>query len=145
MQNRLVLSILAAALIAAPAGAEQERPSLPEIPVTAMKTVAPETYEAAAELAAGGGTPVEIALEIAGPFEGRSQHIIQENEGGEAATASSVTVLRDGLLDDAVRAQRWEVALERAEAGGWTVRTVKKARLCWRGAHTEEFGTELCP
>jgi hypothetical protein len=43
--------------------------------------LAPETYSAASALAARGGAPVDIALEVVGPFEGKTQHIIQDNAG----------------------------------------------------------------
>ena len=45
------------------------------------------TREASAA-AAGGATPLDIALKIVGPFEGSTQHIIQANEGSEAPVRS---------------------------------------------------------
>jgi hypothetical protein len=54
-------------------------------------------------------------------------------------------VVRDGLLDDSVRGLRWEVALERTQAGGWRIAEVKRAVRCRRGADTERFLAGPCP
>lgn len=137
--------VLAAALVAATALAADRRGSLAEVKVTGMQTVAGAQYAEASALASRGGTPLEIALAIVGPFEGATQHIIQVNQGSEAPTASRLTVMRDGLLDDSVRGERWEITLERTAAGGWKIGEVKRAWRCRRGAQTERFAAERCP
>jgi hypothetical protein len=121
------------------------RPTLAEVPVMAMQTVAPGAYQAAAALAARGGAPVEIALRIAGRFEGVTQQIIQVNEGVEGPTASRVIVLRDGLLDDSVRGVRWDIAFQRTKAGSWKIAEVQRAWRCRRGGEVDRFIAGPCP
>jgi len=84
-------------------------------------------------------------MKIVGVFEGSTQHIIQVNEGGEAPSASRLTVLRDGLLDDSVRGVRWEISLEKTSAGVWRIMQVKRAWRCWRGGQNDRFATASCP
>ena len=119
--------------------------SLAQVPVAGAVTVARAEYGEASAVAARGGTPVEIALAVARPFEGSMQNIIQVNQGAEAPSASRVTVLRDGLLDDSVRGDRWDVALERAQSGAWTIKEVKRAWRCRRGAGPDQFAAVRCP
>jgi hypothetical protein len=56
-----------------------------------------------------------------------------------------VTVIRDGLLDDAIRGERWDIALDRTPSGAWTISEVKKAWRCRRGQQPDEFDTMSCP
>ena len=137
--------ILSAALVAAGAGAADRPASLADLKVAGTQRVDPARYAEAAALAARGGTPVDIALAVAGPFEGSSQHIIQVNQGVESPSASRVTVLRDGLLDDSVRSERWEIALQRTAAGAWSIKEVERAWRCRRGAQTDRFAATRCP
>lgn len=119
--------------------------SLVGIPVADMTTVAPAEYKAATALAAGGGSPLEVALTITGPFEGVAKRIRQVNEGAETPTSTRITVVRDGLLDDAVRGERWDILLDGAATGAWSIRDVRRAWRCRRGGHRESFATALCP
>jgi hypothetical protein len=137
--------VLSAALVAAGAGAADRPASLADLKVVGMQRVEPARYAEAAALAARGATPVDIALAVAGAFEGSSQHIIQVNQGVESPSASRVTVLRDGLLDDSVRSERWEVALQRTAAGAWSIKEVERAWRCRRGAQTDRFAATRCP
>jgi hypothetical protein len=119
--------------------------SLARLAVAGTKTLAPEVYRDASAAAARGALPLEIALAIAGRFEGSVQHVIQVNEGSEAPSASRVTVLRDGLLDDSIRSERWEIALARTVAGTWRITEVKQAWRCRRGARPDRFDAVRCP
>jgi len=113
--------------------------------VESTKPVAVTEYRTAAALAARGSSPIDIALAVAGPFEGATQHVIQANEGSEAPTASRVTVLRDGLLDDSVRGERWDITLQRTAAGVWSIEDVKRAWRCRRGGQPNSFAATRCP
>jgi len=146
MSNRKwhALFVPAALLASATAVADPAR-SLSDVPVVAAKVVAPADYAAATALAARGGIPVAIALEIAGPFEGTEQQIVQVNEGGEALTASRITILRDGLHDDSLRGERWDITLARNSEDVWKIVEVKKAWRCRRGENTERFVATRCP
>ncbi len=137
--------LLCAALAASAVCAADKGGSPIDLKVTGTQRVAPAQYADASAVAARGGTPVDIALAVTGPFEGATQHIIQANQGAEAPSASRVTVLRDGLLDDSVRGDRWEIALERTAAGAWSIKEVKRAWRCRRGAQTDRFGAARCP
>lgn len=125
--------------------ADARGPSLDRLPVASMVDVPATQYASASTLAERGGTPVEIALAVTGRFEGSAQHVIQVNQGVEAPTASRVTVIRDGLLDDSVRGDRWDVRLERTQAGHWTIKEVKRAWRCRRGGAPDRFAATRCP
>ena len=140
-----LVPVAAAALLASLALAADPGPSLLKVPVASTRVVAPSEYAAATTLAAHGGAPIDIALAVVGTFEGATQHILQVNEGSEAPRASRVTVLRDGLLDDALRGERWDIALARSAAGVWRIEKVERTWRCRRGEHTDRFATTPCP
>lgn len=144
MISRASLSALCAVFVTGPMAAADQPASIIDAPVADMAVIAPADYQEAAALAAAGRPPVDIALSIVGEFDGTTQQILQVNTGSEAPSASSVTVVRDGLLDDSVRAQRWEIALERSAEGTWSIREVTKAWLCRRSSQ-QQFATTACP
>jgi len=125
--------------------AEAADPPLADLPVVEMKLIDPEEYRAASELAARGSASLDIVLKIVGEFEGSTQHIIQVNEGSEAPSASRITVLRDGLLDDSVRGVRWDIALDKTRTSVWSIKEVKRSWRCWRGKQLDRFATACCP
>ena len=145
MSRRLRQAIFASIAIASGVPVAQASGSLAELPVESTKPVAVTEYRTAAALAARGSSPIDIALAVAGPFEGATQHVIQANEGSEAPTASRVTVLRDGLLDDSVRGERWDITLQRTAAGVWSIKEVKRAWRCRRGGQPNSFAANRCP
>jgi hypothetical protein len=126
------------------AGADQPASAL-DAPVASARLIAPANYQGAAASAAAGASALDIALQIAGKFEGAAQQVTQLNEGSEAPSTTRLTVVRDGLLDDSIRAQRWDIVLERAAGGAWTIREVKEAWLCWRGESRDRFAADPCP
>jgi hypothetical protein len=146
MASRMKSIVLWAAMIASAAcAAADRRGSLADLKVAGAQRLAPTQYADASAVAARGGTSLDIALAVAGRFEGATQHIIQVNEGVEAPTASGITVLRDGLLDDSVRSERWEIAVDRAAGGAWSIREVHKTWRCRRGGQTDAFAATRCP
>jgi len=138
------LMTLSLALMASAVSAS-ELTSLIDLPVAGTALVPASQYRDALSRAARTGSPVDIALGVAGAFEGALQLIVQTNEGAESPSASRVTVIRDGLLDDAVRTERWDIALVRTATGTWEIRQVSKAWLCWRGAPAAGFAAQPCP
>jgi len=138
------LMTLSLALMASAVSAS-ELASLIDLPVAGTALVPASQYRDALSRAARTGSPVEIAIGVAGPFEGARQLIVQTNEGAESPSASRVTVIRDGLLDDAVRTERWDISLVRTASGTWEIRQVSKAWLCWRGAPAAGFAAQPCP
>jgi uncharacterized protein len=133
------------AMLASTAEAVDPPTPLSDLPVVDMRLVDPAEYRAASDLGARGSAPLDIALEIAGEFEGSAQHIIQVNEGSELPSASHITVLRDGLLDDSVRGVRWDIALEKTTTRVWRIKEVKRSWRCWRGEQIDRFATDSCP
>ena len=144
LMQSAALSLTVAATVAVGIAFADPLPSLPEIPVADMQVVAPKEYSAALSLAANGGSPVDIAVKIAGEFEGTMQHIVQVNAGAESPRATRITMFRDGFLDDATRGDRWEVDLERSVNGVWSIREVKRAWRCRRGERADQYATALC-
>lgn len=133
------------ALLAPWAAAAETPASLAELPVAQMELVDASAYRAAADLAARGRGPLEVALKVAGEFEGSTQHIFQVSEGAESPTVARVTVIRDGLLDDSVRGERWDISLTRTLAGAWAIKEVNRAWRCRRGAQVDRFVAAPCP
>jgi hypothetical protein len=129
----------------APAVSASELAALIDLPVIGTALLPASKYRAASSRAARTGSPVDIALNVTGAFEGARQFIVQTNEGAESPAASRVTVIRDGLLDDAVRTERWDITLARTAAGSWEIREVTKAWRCWRAAMTASLAELPCP
>jgi len=121
----------------APAVGASELASLIDLPVAGSVLVATSPNR--------GASPLDVAMGVAGNFEGTRQLIVQINEGAESPSAARVVVIRDGLLDDAVRTERWDIAVVRTAAGPWEAREVRKSWRCWRGAHTSGFAAQPCP
>lgn len=142
---RIVLVVFAAAVATAPVRAEDPRIALMQLPVTGMMTVDPAEYRRAATVAERGAAPIDVALAVTGPLEGLTQHVIQNNDASEVPSASRVIVLRDGLPDDSIRGERWEIALVRSAAGPWTIVEVKRAWRCRRGGEQNRFAASPCP
>jgi len=142
--NGMTWMTLSLALMAPAVGAS-ELASLIDLPVAGSVLVPKSQYRDLSSRAARTGSPVDLALGVAGAFEGARQLIAQTNEGAESPAASRVTVIRDGLLDDAVRTERWDIELARTAAGTWEIRQVTKSWRCWRGAQTTGFAAQPCP
>lgn len=138
-------SFAMSAMAAGQPAANDPRRTLLDLPVADMEAVAASAYDGASSLAAGGASPLSIAMAIAGDFEGVTQHVVQMNEGGEVPSSTRIVVLRDGLLDDSVRGERWDIALARTGAGAWSIREVKRSWLCRRGEITDRFSARRCP
>lgn len=145
MANWVRVMLVSATLASSPAWPADLRETLTEVDVAGTDRVAAAKYGGASALAARGAPPLEIALAVVGLFEGAKQHIVQVNEGAEAPSASRITVLRDGLLDDSIRSERWDIVLARTDAGTWRITEVRRAWRCWRGAQGQPFATDRCP
>ena len=139
-------STLAAAALALMVAAvsASEPASLVDLPVAGSALVPASKYADASSRAERRGSPVDIAQSVAGPFEGARQVIVQTNEGAEAPSASHLIVIRDGLLDDAVRTLRWDISLARTAAGTWAITEVRTAWRCWRGGKAVGLTAKPC-
>ena len=129
----------------APAVWASELAALIDLPVADSALVPKPKYRDVSSRAASTGSPVDMALGVVGAFAGMRQLIVQTNAGAETPSASRVTVIRDGLLDDAVRTERWDIDLARSAAGAWKIRQINKSWRCWRGGATDRFAAQPCP
>jgi hypothetical protein len=77
---------------------------------------------------AGAGDPVE-----------RSFQSTTRDEG-----ASATVSLTNGLLDDSVRSQRYELELSRRDDGTWTIDSASWAQRCHEGRGHQGFSPEPC-
>ena len=68
----------------------------------------------------------------------------QATSGPEGGGPANVSLLLDGLLDDSVRARRYELTLSRREDGTWRIDSVTWAQRCHDGRGHQAFTPELC-
>jgi hypothetical protein len=62
-------------------------------------------------------------------------------EGGERAV---VTVSKEGLADDSIRALRYVLQFERQGDGSWRLLSAEWTQRCWDGRGHQDFTPELC-
>ncbi|MCX4027363.1 SH3 domain-containing protein [Endozoicomonas sp. SM1973] len=88
---------------------------------------------------------VDFSLEIAGDFEEAKEQLIhQQNDSAESADKTTVTVIRDGFLDDSTRGERWDIKLMKQPTGKWQTHSVTVAHRCWPGRGYEFYSKEPC-
>jgi len=66
----------------------------------------------------------------------------REDNSVEKPSASSVTIIGDGSLDDSVRSTRYQLSLKKDKQGIWFPRKAGKAQRCSRGHNY--FSAEPC-
>ena len=145
MRSAVKLASAATVLLASAAGAQDRGMSLVQIPVADTQLVAPSEYGKASVSAMRGAAVIDLVREISGEFAGRVQHLVQVNDKAESPSKSTVTVIRDGLLDDSIRGERWDIVLERTSAVAWEIREVRRAWRCGRAGLPDRFDTVRCP
>jgi membrane-bound inhibitor of C-type lysozyme len=89
--------------------------------------------------------PVLIVLRFLEYYNVGGLSLVKRDEAGESAPATTITVIREGLLDDSVRAIWDEIRLRRTGDGTWRIAGARRAYRCWRGAETVSYAAELCP
>lgn len=115
-------------------------------------------------LPAGGSLPVEEfnahAESVEEPWEHDLAATVDEFVGRDASTAQSVSfqatsgpegggpatasLLLDGLLDDSVRARRYDLSLSRRPDGTWRVDDASWAQRCQSGRGHQAFSPAPC-
>jgi hypothetical protein len=88
-------------------------------------------------------SPIAIVLDVTGD-QGRSQQILREDDSGEAATTTTITVIQDGLMDDSIRGFKYIFKLSKKPNGNWIIKKQSKLLRCWRGRGHEAFSKEPC-
>lgn len=102
----------------------------------------------AAAQASGTGSmtsPIPLVLELVGGTAETPRVSLETiSSDAEDFNRVSVTITRDGFLDDSVRGDWHEFTLARDAAGAWTVVEGKMAVRCWRGG-VDVYADRLCP
>ena len=62
----------------------------------------------------------------------------------ESPTKATVTLVRDGFLDDAVRGDIHRILFHKAGDGTWKIVGLKKSQRCWR-SNSDKYSSDLCP
>jgi hypothetical protein len=68
----------------------------------------------------------------------------QATSGPEGGGPADATLLLDGLLDDSVRARRYDLTLSRRPDGTWRVEAASWAQRCHDGRGHQAFSPEPC-
>ncbi len=68
----------------------------------------------------------------------------QATSAGEGRGSATVSLLLDGLLDDSVRSQRYDLTLSRRPDGTWKIDTAQWSQRCQQGRGHQNFSPELC-
>jgi hypothetical protein len=89
---------------------------------------------------------LRTAIEYANAGEGNSALTsVEAREGPEGNSGeATVTVTREGLADDSVRAVRYELLLERTEEGTWRLRSARRLQRCQPERGHQGFSAQLC-
>ena len=86
------------------------------------------------------GVTNEFIGAAAGDATNRS---FQATSAGEGSSATA-SLLLDGLLDDSVRSQRYDLTLSRRPDGTWKIDTAQWSQRCQQGRGHQNFSPELC-
>ncbi len=91
-----------------------------------------------------GGDLAESPREQAEVFPGTereaSEKVVDVDENGDSAEG---TVTLEGLADDSIHSQRWQLAFERS-GDSWTLTSARFSQRCHPGRGHEDFTPELC-
>ncbi len=93
------------------------------------------------------GDPILIILNLLkiSSSDARSIVMAKESSLSENPDRTTVSILRDGLLDDSIRGDWHYFELRKMNDQGWRFTEIRRAFLCRRGIQTEKLGKELCP
>lgn len=138
-----------AALVTVPALAEAPAalPTAPcDVPVVSYAELDPATFELRAGL--GPGTTAlqlrDAALRAVAPPLSRSLRVVMSGEPEADVAPKTVTIVAEGLADDAVASELTELVFDR-RGERWFVARARRALLCRRGAVTDRFVRGPCP
>ena len=90
-------------------------------------------------------SPLLVTLHIlGGDREARSLALEEVKNRTEGADATTVVLIRDGFLDDAVRGDLHEVDLRRLPDGTWRIHKARAAYRCRRSERPETYQEHPC-
>jgi hypothetical protein len=89
---------------------------------------------------------LQTAIEFTNAGEGQAATTsVVASEGAEGnSDEASVTVTREGLADDSVRAVRYVIVLARDGDGMWNVSSARRLQRCHEGRGHQDFSPQLC-
>jgi hypothetical protein len=89
---------------------------------------------------------LRTAVEFANAGEGQAATTtVIASEGAEGnSDEASVTVTREGLADDSVRAVRYVIVLDRDGDGTWRVRSARQLQRCHLSRGRQDFSPQVC-
>jgi hypothetical protein len=89
---------------------------------------------------------LRTAIEFANAGHGQAAKTsVIASEGAEGnSDEASVTVTREGVADDSIRAVRYVILLDRNGAGTWSVRSARRLQRCHEGRGHQDFSPQLC-
>ena len=73
-----------------------------------------------------------------------TQRSFQATSSGEGAVSASASLTLGGLLDDSVRAQRYDLELNARDDGTWSVESATWSQRCQEGRGHQTFTPEPC-
>ena len=162
---RRLPALVAVLLLSACAGEEEATETVTVTVTGATTTPAPGSWKGLPEpLPADGKLPVgefnAYAETVDEPWErdlaatidefiGRDENeapsvSFQATSGPEGGGPTSASLLLDGLLDDSVRARRYQLMLDRRQDGTWRIDSATWAQRCHEGRGHQAFTPALC-
>jgi len=101
--------------------------------------------------------PIQLSLQFLGDFKGHTQAISHVYDSIKNPTQAEILVIRDGLLNDAVRGERYRLRLEKItrsvtrpdgedplEQTFWQLNSAEHTWRCWAHRGHTEFTAEPC-
>jgi hypothetical protein len=89
--------------------------------------------------------PIDAAITYVGlDAASAARKTVESRTEGEGGGATTVLVTLDGLFDDSVRAQRFELVLAQAGDGAWELRSAVATQRCHAGRGHQGFSAEPC-
>jgi hypothetical protein len=73
-----------------------------------------------------------------------TQRSFQATTTGEGSVSASATLTLEGLFDDSVRAQRYELELSARDDGTWEIESATWAQRCHEGRGHQDFSSAPC-
>ena len=68
----------------------------------------------------------------------------QATSAGEGSGSATASLLLDGLLDDSVRSQRYDLTFSRRQDGTWQIETAQWSQRCQQDRGHQTFSPEPC-
>jgi len=84
---------------------------------------------------------LQVALKFVGPFEGDTRLISHKKNNPRQ---ERITITIDGLFDESIRGELYQLSLEKNQRGLWQLKEAQKAWRCWCQRGHDDFSIEFC-